>query len=115
MSVAQVDSVRFAAVTTSATNTTLIAAVAGKSIVVLNACFTISGTAPAATFRSGASTLITGAFTGPTAVGSALMCPLNGSRLSPLFSTAKGESLDVVLPAATLFAGFITYTLEDAQ
>jgi hypothetical protein len=114
MSATQADSLRFAPLTASATGT-IIAAVAGKSIVVLSACFSLSGTAPTVAFRSGASTLLTGVITGTAAAGGSIVCPFVGSRLNPVFSTNKGESLDVVITGTTLIAGCITYSLEDGQ
>ena len=111
MSVAQRGTLLFAVVNASATGS-LVAAVSGKSIVLVSLHATLAGTTPTMAFRSGASTAISGTFAPTT--GSVLN--IRGTRLEPVVSTAKGSSLDVVLAGAGVsLQGVISYYLEEGE
>lgn len=80
----------------------VVAAIAGKEICVVAYDFTLGGTTPTATWRSGASTARSGAFTGSRTHAA--------SFPGYLFKTVRGESLDLVLAGTTPSAqGVLTY------
>lgn len=114
MSATQYSGLFFAPINAVAATGTLVAAVAKKSIVVVHAGFEVHGSATASVaFRSGASTLLTGPLLGGTLP---IAYTFDGTRNEPLFSTASGASLDLLVAGATpSINGFITYFLEDAQ
>jgi len=112
MSATQRNESRFAAITNAAGPGTydVIAAVAGKSIVVVNLNFTLTGTTPTALFQDTTPTALSGAF------GVATAFAMHGSRMDPLMSTAKGAGLQMVLTGTSAqVRGCITYYLEDGQ
>lgn len=80
----------------------VVAAITGKEICVVAYDFTLAGTTPTATWRSGASTSKSGAFTGSRTHAS--------SFPGYLFKTTRGESLDLVLTGSGVSAqGVLTY------
>lgn len=95
----------------SATTTNLIAAVTGKSIVVISVGVSLSGTTPTFKFQdtTGTPVVLTGTF------DAAGVYPFEGSRECPLFSTSRGKGLDIVTGGTPTLNGFLTYHLEDAQ
>lgn len=108
MSATQSGAVFFAPISiATATTTDLVAAVANKSITVINACFTLSGAGATALFRDDTPTNLTGA------MDAAGVYAFNGRRDAPLFSTGKGKKLQVVTAGTPVMRGFIAYILEE--
>ena len=98
MAVGQIGNVKVALVNiSSATTTTIVAAVANKSIVVLGYQLNLSGTTtPTFLFQDGASTNLMGSFGTGAAAGVATGFSVMGQRDMPLFSGANGQSLRIV-------------------
>lgn len=90
-----------AAINLTATGS-VVATVDGKEICVVAYDFTLGGTTPTATWRSGGATNKSGAFTGSRQSSTAFP--------GYLFKTTRGESLDLVLAGTTPSAqGVLTY------
>jgi len=108
MSATQSGSVRFAKFSiASATTTTLVAAVSGKSIVVVSLNFSMTGTTPTAKFQdnTGTPVVLTGTFDASGVYN------FEGSREAPLFSTSLGKQLDVVTGGTPSMQGCLSYLL----
>ena len=98
--------VLYADISTSSLSTTLVASVAGKSIIVLSVSL-VCNAAVNATFQSA---------TGPVAIGGPYYCATNGGIVLPhnvggWFATAKGSALLLALSAGNLVGGSLSYTL----
>lgn len=112
MSATQVHSTFFAPITNTAGagTFTLVAAVAGKSIVVISLCVVLTGTTPTLIFADDTPTNLTGALSGGSPIS------ISGSRLDPIFSTGMGKALQMTLVGTSAQCrGFLTYRLEDGQ
>lgn len=91
------------------TTTTPVAAVAGASIVVVHAVFSLTGTVSfSAKFQDGAAIALSGTFdtTG--------IFPLTGRRTAPIMSTSNGQSLQIVTTTGGTVSmqGVINYYLD---
>lgn len=91
----------------------LVAAVTGKHITVVNYLMVPTGDV-VATFKSGASTDITGAMT-LAAGGDDATVIVPGTCMGGLFKTAKGEALNLNLDGAVQVSGHLSYIEEDAR
>jgi len=94
------------------TTTTLVSAVAGFSIVVLHAVFSLTGTVSfSAKFQDGTPTAISGTF------DTAGIFPLTGKRNAPVMSTANGQSLQVVTVTGGTVSmqGIVVYVLDSGD
>ena len=85
---------------------TIVAAVAGKRIRVLNYCITTSG-AGIVTIKSGAATTI--AVSDQSSAGKPV--PINSSGFNGLFETARGEALVMNPSTAITITGHLAYVL----
>lgn len=105
---------KFAAISASSSgDNTVVSAVTGKKICVLNYTAIAAGSV-SATWKSGASTSLSGAM--PLAAnGGAAPSAGSSSPLGqvPLFETAQGEELVLGLSSAVLVAGHLAYVLKD--
>lgn len=90
-------------------DTSVVTGVDGKRIVVTAYRITNNvATAQAVTWKSGASTALTGAMQLPQAIGGATDASAGGDTLA-LFMCVPGHDLVLNLSAATAVAGFVTY------
>lgn len=97
----------------SSGDNTVVAAVTGKKIKVLNYTM-IAATDVSATWKSGASTSLSGAMPLTNNSGAAPSAGVSTpAGLVPLFETAQGEALVLGLSSAVLVAGHLTYVLGD--
>jgi hypothetical protein len=104
---------QFAAISTSSSgDNTIVAAVTGQKIKVLNYVVTNSvATAQAVTWKSGASTSLSGAMGLPSSIGGGIAMAGTGGEV-PSLATAAGQALVLNLSAATAVAGHIAYIVE---
>ena len=105
---------KFAAISASSSgDNTVVAAVTGKKIRVLNYTAIAAGSV-SITWKSGASTSLSGAMplaaNGGAAPSAGAQTPIGQI---PLFETAQGEALVLGLSGAVLVAGHLTYVLGD--
>ena len=110
MAASQSGTIRYAPFNIStATTTTLVAAVTGKSIDVIHFCFSMTGTTPTAKVQddAGSPNVLTGTF------DLAGVYAFNGRREDPLFSTAKGQALTLVSTGTPSIRGFVAYKQGD--
>lgn len=95
----------------SSGDNTIVAAVADHMVVVVGyTAINAVGTAQAITWKSGASTSITGAMALPSAVGGGLVSN-SGDNQTVLFATAPGQALVLNLSAATAVGGHVSYRI----
>lgn len=104
----QVNEWRFAPINiSSATTTTLVAAVSGFAISVVALCFSTVGASCTIKFQddAGSPVVLTGVF--PTSIVVAQSAPANGF----LFSTTKGQALTAVTTGTVSVQGYLVYKL----
>lgn len=99
--------INFAVVNATAATNDIVAATTGKSIVVLSAVLSMTGTTPTFKFQDDTPTVISGTW---DVVG---IYSMVGTQSCPLMSTAAGKKLQIATTGTASIRGHISYILSD--